>query len=78
VLAVGEGAREDLLHLGGAEPLERVDPAAREQRRVDLEGRVLGGGADQHDGALLDVGQERVLLGLVEAVDLVHEQDRAP
>ena len=30
------------------------------------------------DGALLDVGQEGVLLRLVEAVDLVDEEDRAP
>ena len=51
---------------------------AREQRRVDLEVRVLGGRADQRDGPLLDRGQERVLLGLVEAVDLVEEEDRAP
>ena len=30
----------------------------------------------ERDRAVLDVGQERVLLGLVEAVDLVDEQDR--
>jgi hypothetical protein len=50
---------------------------AREQRRVHLERRVLGGGADQHDVAGLDARQERVLLRLVEAVDLVDEDDRA-
>src|SRR5262249_28925767 len=48
-----------------------------EERRVDLEGRVLGGGTHEHDGALLDVRQERVLLGLVEAVDLVDEENGA-
>ena len=45
--------------------------------RVDLEVRVLGGGADQRDQARLHHGQQRVLLRLVEAVDLVEEQDRA-
>ena len=48
-----------------------------EQRAVELEGRVLGGRADQHDRAVLDIGQEAVLLGAVEAVDLVDEQQRA-
>ena len=50
---------------------------ARQQRRVDLERRVLGRRADQHDVAGLDARQERVLLRLVEAVDLVDEDDRA-
>ena len=57
---------------------EHVHAAAREQRGVDLEGRVLGGRPHQHDVALLDIGQEGVLLRLVEAVDLVHEEDGAP
>ncbi len=47
------------------------------ERAVELEGRVLGGGADQHDRAVLDIGQEAVLLGAVEAMDLVDEQQRA-
>ena len=53
-----------------------VDPAARKQGRDDLERRVLGGGADEDDAARLDVGQEGILLGLVEPVNLVHEEDR--
>jgi hypothetical protein len=76
-LAVGERPAEDHADLVLAEALEDVDPAAGEERRDDLEGRVLGRRADQDDRAPLDVGQEGVLLGLVEAVDLVHEQDRA-
>ncbi len=60
--------------------VERLEPEQRraaEQRRVDLEVRVLGGGADQHEQAALDRRQQGVLLGLVEPVDLVEEQDRA-
>ena len=60
-----------------AERLEPPHAQARQERRVDLEVRVLGRRADQRDGAVLDVRQERVLLALVEAVDLVDEQDRA-
>ena len=76
-LAVGEGAAQERQQLGLAEGVQHVDPAAREERRVDLEGGVFGRGADQDDRAHLDVGQERVLLGAVEAVDLVDEEDRA-
>ena len=44
--------------------------------RVDLERRILGGRADQPDVARLDVRQESVLLRLVEAMNLVDEDDR--
>ena len=57
--------------------MQRVDAAAGEQRGDDLEGRILGGGADESDRPVLDVGQEGVLLGLVEAVDLIDEEDGA-
>ena len=57
--------------------LELVDLGAREERRVDLEVRVLGRRSDQRHEPRLDGGQQRVLLGLVEAVDLVEEEDRA-
>ena len=56
------------------EPAQDQHLAARQERGVEFEARVLGGRADQRDGAVLDVRQEAVLLGAVEAVDLVHEQ----
>ena len=49
---------------------DRSGPGQREER-------VLGGRADQHEQALLDVRKQRVLLRAVEAMDLVEEQDRA-
>ena len=57
--------------------LEHQNSAAGEQGRDDLEGRILGGGAHQNQSPVLDVGKERVLLSLVEAMDLVHEQHGA-
>ncbi len=60
--------------------VERFEPEQRRtapQRRVDLEERVLGGGPDQRERAVLDGGQQRILLRLGEAVDLVEEQDRS-
>jgi hypothetical protein len=59
------------------ERLEAEHARAREQRRVHRERRVLRRRADERDRAVLDVRQERVLLRLVEAVDLVDEEDRA-
>jgi len=50
--------------------------SARE-RGVDLEGWVFCRGTDQADRPTLDVGKKGVLLRLVEAVDLVDEEDSA-
>ncbi len=66
----------------GADVLRRdrfhhVHAAARQQCRVQFERGVFGGGADKQDGAALDVRQESVLLGLVEAVHFVDEQHGA-
>ena len=74
---VGERAVEEGDDLVFGEGVEGVDAAAGEERGVDFEGGVLGGGADEADGAALDVGEEGVLLGLVEAMDLVDEEDGA-
>jgi hypothetical protein len=46
------GAGEELLDGIGVERLEHQDPRPREQRRDQLEGWILRGGADQHDGAV--------------------------
>ena len=68
-------------HLGQLVVGQRLEPPqgrAGQQRGVDLEERVLGGGPDQHQQALLHRGEEGVLLGAVEPVDLVEEEDGAP
>ena len=74
---IGEGAaqkRDDLLF---GQRLQHVDAAAREQRGVDFERRILGGRADQANAAFLDVRQKGILLRFVEAVDFVDEDDGA-
>jgi hypothetical protein len=72
---VGQGSPDDRRDIVVGELLEAPDAHPRQERRVHLEVRVLGRRADQRDRAVLDVRQQRVLLGLVEAVDLVEEQD---
>ena len=74
-LRVGDRAPNDACDLVVGQRLEPPDAHPRQERGVDLEVGVLGRRADQGDRAVLDVGQQRVLLGLVEAVDLVEEQD---
>ena len=71
------GAGEQLLQRLPVERPEDQHARARQKRRVQLERRVLGGGADQRDGAVLHDRQEGVLLRAVEAVDLVDEEERA-
>ncbi len=77
-LAVGERSLDDAPHLPLGERLEHHDARAGEERRDDLEGWILRRRAEQHDRAALDVREQRVLLRLVEAVDLVDEQHGLP
>jgi len=74
---VGERPVEEARDLLFREGDKGVNAAAGEERGIDFEGRVLRGCADEADGAALDVGEEGVLLSLVEAVDLVDEEDGA-
>ena len=60
-----------------AEGLQPEEKAARHQRWVYRKERVFGRGADQDHPTVLDRLQQRVLLALVEAMDLVDEEDRA-
>lgn len=63
--------------LVGREGLQLEDERTARERRVDEHRRIVRGGADEDDRAVLDVREQDILLGLVEAVDLVDEEDRA-
>ena len=77
LLAVRERAPQDRRRVGFGERLQHEHLRSREQGRVDLERRVLRRRADEDDVARLDPRQEGVLLGLVEPVNLVDEEDGA-
>ena len=77
-LLVGNRAEQQRFDVVDRKRLKLKDAAAADQRAVDREERILGGRADQNHHAFLDVGQQHVLLGLVEAVDFVDEQQRPP
>ena len=57
--------------------LQHIHLAAAQQGTDDLERRVLRGGTNQRDDALLDGSQQAVLLRLRETVDFIDEQDGA-
>ena len=73
---VGDRPAKQGFHVVGRKRLELEYPAAADQGAVNREEGILGGGPDQDCHALFDVGQQDVLLGLVEAVDLIDEQQR--
>ena len=75
---IGEGGAQDALDLLRLKRLHAEDAGAGEEGADDFEGGVFGGGADEGDGAVFDVGEDGVLLGFVEAVDFVYEEDGAP
>ncbi len=58
--------------------LQDIDLNSGEQLRRQLKARILRRGPDEGDHPLLHPRQKGVLLGLVEAVDLVTEEDRPP
>ena len=76
-LRVGQRGQQDrlqILFLQGFQ-LEYARPA--DQGLVDLEVGILRGGSDQDHRAVFHVGEQGVLLGLVEPVHLVDEEDGA-
>ena len=54
---------------------ESVDAAAGEESGDHFKGGVLRSGPDQADRAPLDIGQKGILLSLVEAMNLINEEN---
>src|SRR6266571_5688814 len=59
------------------ERLQYDDQRSGEQRADHFEGGILRGSTDEYHRTRLDVRKKGILLGLVETMDLIHEQDRA-
>ena len=76
-LGVAQGAVDKHEQRGVVERLQRQHPAPREQRARERKRRVFGRRADQDDRARLRVRQERILLALAVAMDLINEEHRA-
>lgn len=72
---VMNGAVEEGNEVGGGDGFELENLGAGDEGGVDVEVGIVGGGSDEADGAAFEVGEEGVLLGFVEAVDFVDEED---
>ena len=77
-LAIGHRAAENAHERRLVERLEDEDLRARQQGGVDFKRRVFRRRANQCDIAGFDARKKRILLRLVESVNLVHEDDRPP
>ena len=76
-LGMGQGTRNHCSHFVVGERGEHEQHRPRQQRTHQAHARVLRGGCDQRDPAVLHRRQQDILLGLGEPVDLVDEQDSA-
>ena len=63
--------------LFGSEAVQYIHLCSRQQGRVDLKRGVLGGRANKRHHARFHIGQQRVLLGFIKPVNLVHKQQGA-
>ncbi len=75
-LGVGQRAAHEADEALRRERLELENLGARDQRAVDVKERIVRRRADQPDDAALDIRQQDVLLGFVEPVDFVDEENR--
>ncbi len=74
---VGESAVDQFFEMFDLERFELKNLRAGDERTVDVEERIVSRGADEAEVSAFDVGQEDILLRLVEVVDLVHEENRS-
>ena len=73
----GFGALDQRCQRFPAQAVQHQHLRPRQQRGVQREAGVLGRRADEHHRAAFDIGQEAVLLGAIETVDLVDEKQGA-
>ncbi|MNK96088.1 hypothetical protein D3C87_1163520 [compost metagenome] len=59
------------------EAFQHIDPRPRQQGVVEFERGIFRGCADENQRTVFDIGQERILLGLVESMHFVDEQNGA-
>ena len=74
---IAECAPQQPAQVIGFQSFESKQPRAAHQRLVDFEVGVFSGRADQREGAVFHPRQQRILLGTVEAMHLIDEQNRA-
>jgi hypothetical protein len=74
-LLVPQGCAHQFQHEVVAQSLQSKDSAAGAQSGIDFKPRILGCRPYQSYRRILHEWQDGVLLGLVESVDLINEED---
>ncbi len=77
-LVLAQRSLQQLLHRGFIETLEHIHPRPREQGIVEFKRGVFSGGTNKNQRAVFHIGQECILLRLVEAMHFIDKQDGAP
>ena len=72
-LLVRERRAEERGNLWRRQRIEPKEMTAAQQGRDDVEARIMGRAADEAHHACFDIRQQQILLGLIEAVDLVDD-----
>ncbi len=67
---------QELLQVFLFQPLECEHPAPGEQSGIELKAGIFSRRANECDQPAFHIGQKGILLGFVEAVDLVDKQNR--
>ena len=76
-LLVGERTAHDAFNIDIGKRMQLNHAGTGDKRRIYFEKRVFGRSTHEHHRAILHSVQKRILLATTEAMDLVHEQNRA-
>ena len=71
-----ERMHKELFQILCLQRLQHKHPAPGQERGINLKGRIFRGGSHQYNAALFHIREKRVLLRLVEPVDLIGEEHR--
>ena len=74
-LSICNRTLQNLLNLRCLQLFQTHHLHARKQRRIDFKKRVFGSSTDEHYRAVFHVGEQHILLRLVEAMNLVDKHD---
>ncbi len=74
---IRNGLVDEALQVLNGEGFEGEHLGSAHERAVDVEEGIVRGSPDEPQGAALQMGEQHILLGFVEAVDLIHKQDGA-
>src|SRR6476469_2304981 len=77
-LLIRQGAVDQEFELIELERFQLKDLRARDERTIDVKERIVGRCSDESQISALHIGQQDILLRLIEVVNLVDKHNRLP